>query len=251
MAEVEYVLVPDDLGVYEVPTCELCGTPFVHRVTYGSTQWWRQGCVCLVTEKVSSSVYEPEDKRSWRETTFDGDLIGKPKYHRCTICWKPLTPGEETLHVETHSGYVHPDCYRAEQEGIRQAEEEEALAKQGPSISFWFARDVIRLAPNTGHYDNERRMIPRALPELPAGAVTYEMYTRPFAMSYMCIPSLEDAEAFWQAAQTDPDVPYEMHWYEPGATGQKATRSWKGKGFSQVEADARRAEWDAERGYTY
>jgi len=146
-------------------------------------------------------------------------------------------------------GYAHIICYEADQAETRQAEQERVAAKQCISIAIWFSWDgALKPAPNTGHADREVRMIPTWLPELPAGSVIYEQYRRPFAMSSIDIPSVQEAEAWWQAATADKDAAYEIHWYGDGAD-KKATRSWKGRGFSRVESDARWHELEAESGY--
>lgn len=249
---VEKTTVPK-FEVYEVPKCPHCETPFaLHHGQGDSYETWRQACACIPTGKESfMRVYIPGDKREYMEDYFQGENIGKPIAIWCILCRQPMTEGEEAYHgcmgKYSYCGYAHVGCYEQTLVEITIAREGAEAAEKGVSIAFWFSlEDPFRPAPTFGHYDGETRMIPASLPPFPEGAVVYEMYRRPHAMSYVNIPVLEDAEKFWRDATANKEAPYELLWYEPGEK-KKAARSWRGKGFGAVESKARMAEWNAER----
>jgi hypothetical protein len=135
---------------------------------------------------------------------------------------------------------------------ITKAKEDTEKAERGVHISFWYLYwDASKVAPNTGHTDRETRLIPNDLPDFPEGSVVYEQYRKPFAMSYVAIPSVDDAEKWWDAATQKKEVAYELYWFDPQSEGEKqkpASKSWKGSRFNEVEGEARRMEWDAMSG---
>jgi hypothetical protein len=240
--------------MYEVPQCPYCKTPFfLHHGQGESYETWRQRCACEpVGKEPYSRVYIPQDGRWWMEDYFHGENIGKPIVTRCVLCSQPMTEGEEAylgcMGKYSYCGYAHVLCYEQMLEGIAKARRDAEMAEKGWSIAFWFSiANKLKPAPNTGHYDGEVRLVPEELPPFPEGSVVYERYRRPFAMSYVDIPVLRDAETWWREATANDRVTYELHWYEPGKKREQATRSWRGKGFGAVESEARMAEWDAER----
>jgi hypothetical protein len=253
MAVEEGTVAPFDL--YEVPRCPSCHTPFtLHHGAGESYETWQQACQCLPQENCAyMRSYPPHEGRGYMQEFFQGASIGKPLVRACLLCGQPMREGERAMRggplgVYSYYGYAHLACYEQEQRKKRAALEAADAAERGVRIAFWFAwDDLLIAAPNTGHYDGEVRMVPESLPPFPPGAVVSEMYRRPFAMCFVAIADREDAEKWWSTATAHEDGAYELHWYEPGQQQEQASRSWRGKGFSQVESKARLAEWDALR----
>jgi hypothetical protein len=250
---VEEAMVPK-FELWQVPACPYCSALFVLDHGQGeSYETWRQSCQCQPQDNCGfMTMYEPKDGRSWMQEHFQGERIGKSIVIHCLFCSKPMVEGQPAMRGQmgrfNYGGYAHISCFEEEQAQEKQAQEEAARAEKGVSIAFWYSwSDPLVPAPQTGHYDAAVRMVPQDLPAFPLGAVIYEQYRRPFAMSYVDIPLRADAEEWWKQASANEAAAYELHWYEPGKKDEQATRSWKGKGFSRVESEARMAEWDAMR----
>lgn len=239
--------------IYQIPTCKKCKVPFVfHRPgspgKYSET--WKQSCNCDPGDV--TRVHEPGGKIC-AIASYDGANTGKPIPRFCLFCDKPMQPGEQayfgTMGPYSYGGYAHPACYQGWEDEKAKAQQEAEEANKGYAISFWYSvDDASKLAPSTGHSDRKSRLVPSDLPDFPEGSVVYEQYRRPFAMSHVEIPNIADAEAWWKEATKNENVAYELHWHGEASKNGKATRSWKGKGFSRVETEARKMEVDAGRG---
>lgn len=240
--EFREIIVPD-AGVVEAPACNDCQTPYQLWKNQGtSSELWKQACACPSTSGMEI------DGRWQRVAYFRGEHLGQPKYHYCLLCNQPFATGERAiygLHGLGYTGYAHPSCHEREQQRNQEAQESRQRAAQGITITVWFSLDdPTQQAPTTGHRDIEARSLPASLPALPAGAVVYEAYRRPFAMSRIQIPDETAAEAWWMVATATREVSYELHWFGHGE--EPASRSWTGAGFAGVQSRAAIAERMAE-----
>lgn len=221
--------------IFAAPACKQCGVTFRH--AGGS---WRQACNC----PAKSGIWE--NGRLWASTYSPNiELIGQPKGHWCILCPKQLATGEEAMlgqmGVYGYVGYAHIACYEADQRRAAQASAEAQAAAAGVQITCWYGPEAeVQPAPTTGHYDGEARSIPAEAPALPDGAVVYDEYRRPVAKIRIAFPDRAAAEAWWQAATRQAGAAYELYWFEPGV--ERATRDWRGRGFSAVQSRARIAE---------
>lgn len=242
--------------VYTVPTCKKCDKPFEFWTPGGEnySETWRQSCQCDPGDV--TRYCSPEG--TWATASYNGSDTGKPIPRLCPLCLKQIHPGEQsylgTMGPHQYGGYAHLPCYEGWINEKAKAKEDAEKADKGVQISFWYLYwDASKKAPTTGHTDREARLVPDDLPDFPEGSVVYEQYRKPFAASYVHIPSIDDAEKWWNLATQKKEVPYELYWFDPiphGEKREKASRSWKGSRFNEAEMEARRMEWDAMSGHS-
>ncbi len=237
-----------DAGLYAAPVCPMCATQFVYwRGRGGQFEEWRQGCHCPSNSGIAI------DGLMHRVAYFDGARIGTPKKIFCLICRQSLATGDAAIYgmfgASNAIGYAHPACHAHEQSMDAAAQAARVSAGQGVGLVVYFGIDhrPTRPAPKTGHRDGLVRVVPAAMPALPEGSVVYEDCRRPLAKVRIAIPAEAHAEAWWREATANADAAYELHWFGVGAQQQReASRTWKGRDFSEVESLARIAELEAQ-----